>query len=105
MPGTFGSEKGDICSAIASRHLVELLYNGQLRLIEPYSHGFSSDGREMLVGFQRAGGSDSGQVEGWKAMAVRRIERLVVLDVTFIPGREEYRAGGSKNIDAPHCEI
>lgn len=95
----------EICGAIASRRLVELDYNGQHRLIEPYSHGFSSDGREMLVGFQRAGGSDSGQVEGWKAMAVERIERIAVVDVSFIPSRDDYRAGSSKNIDDLHCEI
>lgn len=40
-----------ICSATASRRLLELLYNGQRRLIEPYSHGFSRAGQEMLVGF------------------------------------------------------
>jgi len=95
----------DICCAIARHRLLELVYNGQPRLIEPYSHGFSSDGQEMLVGFQRAGGSESGQVEGWKAMAVDRIERLVVVDVSFIPSRGDYRAGRSKNIDVLHCEI
>lgn len=95
----------DICRAISSRHLLELEYNGQRRLIEPYSHGFSSDGREMLVGFQRAGGSDSGQIEGWKAMAVERIKGLAMVDVSFIPAREDYRAGSSKNIDDPHCGI
>jgi hypothetical protein len=95
----------EICSAIARRRLVELVYNGQQRLIEPYSHGFSSDGREMLVGFQRAGGSDSGQTEGWKALAVERIERLALVDVSFIPSRDDYRAGSSKNIDDRHCEI
>lgn len=95
----------DICRAISSRRLLELDYNGKRRLVEPYSHGFSSDGREMLVGFQRSGGSDSGQIEGWKAMAVDRIEHLVVVDVSFIPARNDYRAGSSKNIDDPHCEI
>lgn len=100
-----GSVSGDICDAIASRRLLEVVYNGQPRLIEPYSHGFSSDGQEMLVGFQRAGGSDSGQVRGWKAMAVGRIERLMVVDVSFIPGPADYRAGRSKNIDDLHCEI
>lgn len=95
----------DICKAIAARRLLELRYNGQHRLVEPYSHGFSSDGTEMLVGYQRDGGSDSGQTEGWKAMAVDRIERLVVVDVSFIPTRQDYKAGHSKNIDDLHCEV
>jgi hypothetical protein len=94
-----------ICKAIASRRLVELVYNSQRRLIEPYSHGFASDGREMILGFQRAGGSDSGQTEGWKTLAVERIERIALVDVSFIPGRVDYRAGSSKNIDDLHCEI
>jgi hypothetical protein len=97
--------RSDICMAIRSHRLLELEYNNRRRVIEPYSHGLSGDGREMLVGFQRAGGSESGQVEGWKAMAVGRIERLVVLDVTFIPSRADYRAGGSKNIADLHCEV
>lgn len=95
---------GDICTAILGHRLLELDYNERRRVIEPYLHGMSGDGREMLVGFQRAGGSESGQVEGWKAMAVDHIERLVVLDVTFIPSRADYRAGRSKNIADLHCE-
>lgn len=96
---------GDICKAIRSHRFLELDYNDRRRVIEPYSHGLSGDGREMLVGFQRVGGSESGQVEGWKAMAVDRIEQLVVLDVTFVPDRTDYRAGGSKNIVDVHCEV
>jgi hypothetical protein len=105
VPGGDDVITSEICRAIAGRRLVELDYNGRRRLIEPYSHGFSSDGREMLVGYQRAGGSDSGQIEGWKALAVERIERLALVDVSFIPSRVDYRAGSSKNIDELHCEI
>jgi hypothetical protein len=43
-----------VCDAIRRRRLLELTYRGAVRLVEPYSHGVSHDGRQILVAYQRA---------------------------------------------------
>lgn len=73
-------------------------------MVEPYSHGFSPDGRETLVAYQRAGDSSSGHKEGWKAFHVDEIDHVVLMDVPFVVNQPGYRAGGqSKNLSEIHC--
>ena len=93
-----------ICQAISHRRLLDVTYRGRLRLVEPYAHGVSRDGREMLVAFQRVGGSASGQGEGWKAFHVDEVEELRIVDVPFVVNQPGYREGGhSKNLTEVHC--
>lgn len=93
-----------ICEAIGRRRLLDVTYHGSARLVEPYAHGVSPAGREMLVGFQRMGGSASGQGLGWKAFRVDEIEELRVLGIPFVVNRPGYREGGhSKNLSEVHC--
>jgi hypothetical protein len=93
----------DLCSAIASRHLLALRYKGKDRLVEPYCHGFAADGREMLVAFQREGESASGQEAGWKAMVIADLEHVELLDVPFVASRADYNPDYSKNLARVHC--
>lgn len=93
-----------LCEAIKSRRLLEITYRGGLRLVEPYSHGFSRERREVLVAFQRTGESDSGHVQGWKAFHVDEMGEVVILDVPFMVNQAGYRGGGySKNLGEVHC--
>lgn len=93
-----------LCEAIERRRLLEASYGGGVRLIEPYSHGFSRDGREILVAFQRAGASSSGHGEGWKAFNADDLVEVEMLDIPFVVNRADYRAGGlSKNLADVHC--
>lgn len=93
-----------ICTAIRRRYLLDVTYRGRRRVIEPYSHGVSRDGREILVAFQKAGDSASGHGEGWKAFHVDELDEVVDLDVPFVANQVGYRAGGqSKNLVQVHC--
>lgn len=93
-----------ICNAIRRHRLVDVTYLGGSRLVEPHAHGFSAQGREMLVAFQRAGHSASGRVEGWKAFDVDELRDLTVLHTPFVANMTGYRAGGhSKNLSEVHC--
>lgn len=95
--------RAELCSAIAERHLLALRYKGKDRLVEPYSHGFAADGREMLVAYQRGGDSESGQQTGWKAMVVADLHQLQRLDVPFVASRADYNPDYSKNLVRVHC--
>lgn len=105
MVGPMPFEPEALCEAISKREVVRLTYRGVSRLIEPYLHGFASDGTEMIMGYQRDGGSSSGQRSGWKAMRVGQIEILRLTGITFIGSQLDYRPGGSKNIARVHCGI
>src|SRR5258708_60177 len=95
---------GMLCESIKRRCLLEVEYSGGVRVIEPYAHGLSRDGMEILVAFQRGGASSSGRTIGWKAFRADELDQVVVLDVTFLVNRTEYRAGGlSKNLVSVHC--
>lgn len=93
-----------VCYAIRRRRLLELAYRGEVRLVEPYSHGVSHDGRQILVAYQRAGGSSTGKSEGWKAFHVDEMDDVTVVDVPFVVNQPGYREGGaSKNLGEIHC--
>lgn len=91
-----------VCDAIRRRRLLRLTYLGAERIVEPYLHGVRNNDTEVLVCFQRSGGSSSGATTGWKALHVGDIEALEVTDITFVgvePGFNPY----GYNITKLHC--
>jgi hypothetical protein len=50
-----------ICEAIGDRAVVRFSYGGGSRTVEPYCHGMSSTGTEVLRGYQTGGYSSSGK--------------------------------------------
>lgn len=95
---------GALCEGVEGRRLISLSYRGRNRLVEPYCHGFSPDGTEFLVAFQRSGESSSGQPTGWKGFVVAELADIEVLGIPFVIDRPDYRPGGrSKNIVKVHC--
>ena len=98
-------EHGD-GTAVSRRLLISARYrSGELRLLEPYGHGTNSHGEETLVAFQRAGDSSAGKGEGWRAFTVAALSDLAVLDVPFIPTRDDYVPGRSYNLHEVHCFV
>lgn len=81
-----------ITTAIETKTLLELRYNGYSRIVEPYAYGRDKSGDEVLRCFQVRGGSVSGEKEGWKLLKVREIFSLHGTKETFNP-RPEYRRG------------
>lgn len=79
----------ELCTAIAERRLIAFSYDGGHRLVEPYCHGISIVGNEVLRGFQVSGYSASGQL-GWKLFEVSKIISLTVLSTGFAPPRPDY---------------
>jgi hypothetical protein len=95
-----------ICAAIERRVLLSARYRlGEPRVLEPYGHGTNSRGIETLLAFQRAGESRTGESEGWKAFVVGDLSDVVLLDVLFLPTRNDYVPGQSYNLTEVHCYI
>lgn len=92
-----------ICSAITSRHVLELRYHGYSRLVEPYAYGRDKNGEELLRCYQRSGGSESGQGIGWKLLKIADIYSTHSQITNFVP-HHEYRRG-DKAMAYIFCEV
>ncbi|MGH0029425.1 MAG: WYL domain-containing protein [Myxococcota bacterium] len=92
-----------ICAAIARRQVVEFVYSGTLRTVEPYTHGYSSAGNEVFRGYQTGGLSKSGRQQGWRLFRVDEISALRATGETFQPNRSDYNPN-DRTIDV-HCSV
>jgi bifunctional DNA-binding transcriptional regulator/antitoxin component of YhaV-PrlF toxin-antitoxin module len=68
--------------AIAHRRLVQLVYKGQQRLVEPHDYGLRNNEAQLLV-FQKSGGSSV----GWRSLKLAEMSDFQVLETTFPGGR------------------
>lgn len=85
-----------LLKAIATRHLVQLDYNGSTRIVEPHIYGIDTRGHETLSAYQVAGGSLSGEGTGWKTFEIARAEDIRLLASHFTKPRREYNPGDAK---------
>jgi hypothetical protein len=74
--------------AIACRRLVQLTYDGRVRVLEPHDYGIHKSAPRLLA-YQVRGGSAHANNggRGWKLLTVSKIESFVVLDEMFRGGR------------------
>ncbi|MNS48274.1 hypothetical protein D3C72_808390 [compost metagenome] len=79
-----------IISAINSKFVISFSYNGETRIVEPHCFGSTKSGSSVLRAFQTAGGSSSGDSEGWKLFTVEKMENIECTDETFKGPREGY---------------
>jgi hypothetical protein len=100
MPAKFLSGRGKlrplgvsvpIPDAIATKRLLQFIYDGYPRTVEPHTYGIDASGRLALVAFQVAGGSRSGEDVGWKTFRGSEMRDVVVLEHHFPVPRPEYR--------------
>ncbi|VVB89181.1 Uncharacterised protein [uncultured archaeon] len=79
-----------ICSAIRSKQTISFDYNGGSRTVEPFCHGATAAGNEVLRGYQIIGYSISGIHSGWKMFRVSGISGLRITDKHFYAVRPGY---------------
>jgi hypothetical protein len=81
-----------ICYAISNRFVLEFRYAGGTRIVEPYRHGRSTAGNEVLRGYQVSGYSHSRNPSGWKLFDVAKMAELRSTGQTFPYNRPGYVA-------------
>jgi hypothetical protein len=72
-------------TAIQEKRLIELVYNGKRRILEPHDYGIHK-GSEKLLGYQVAGESSS-KLPNWRWMEIERISDVRLLEHRFRGGR------------------
>ena len=92
-----------ICEAIRQRARLQFVYNGRSRVVEPYCHGVSTKGADVLRAIQVRGASSSGFGFG-KLWYIENMEDLRMLDETFTPDDPNYNPDDSA-MKQIHCRI
>lgn len=74
-----------VTNAINKRRVLNVIYDGYNRTVEPHTYGINSAGHEALSCYQVGGGSASGNPEGWKMLLISKLDRAELTNETFIP--------------------
>ena len=69
--------------AILDHRVVEFAYQGYHRTVEPYLVGLHEAGEPLLLGYQTAGGSQSGEIPGWRTFVTTAVGDVTVTDRSF----------------------
>ena len=77
---TFGER---LVLAVLDHRVARVRYQGRDRVIEPQLIGIHEAGEPMLVAYQTAGGSQSGDVPGWRTFITTSVEDVEVTDQRF----------------------
>lgn len=72
----------EICTAIQNKLIVEFMYNGKRRIVEPHIIG-RCNGKIQVLGYQIEGQSSSGALPQWRRFEVPIITRFHITDQCF----------------------
>lgn len=83
--------------AIQSKKLVEFMYSGHLRVVEPHVLGVNS-GVTQLLGYQVGGDSSSGSIPEWRRFDIPKMSDLSISSESF-SGRRPFPSGKHSSWD------
>jgi hypothetical protein len=100
MPETLeitGTER--LVRAVLEHRVVHFRYHGQARTVEPKLIGLHEAGEPMLVGYQTGGGSNSGELPGWRTFITTAIDEVEVTEDRFDGGRGDLNLAAQPMIE------
>ena len=71
-----------IINAVKQKKVIEFIYDGEIRVVEPHCYGLTTKGNEAIRAYQIAGYSSSGTM-GWKLYDLSKVEDIQVHDEVF----------------------
>ncbi|MBV6449198.1 hypothetical protein [Nitrosomonas sp.] len=86
-----------IKQTISAKKLIEFVYGGHRRLIEPHILGVNG-GVTQVLGYQVGGSSSSGGIPEWRRFDLRRMSSLKPTSGSF-PGRRPLPSGKHSSWD------
>jgi hypothetical protein len=92
-----GATIGETLVQGALQHrVVELVYHGSRRSVEPYLVGIHQAGEAILLGYQTAGLGRSGDVPGWRTFIIAEVAEAVLTDRSFVALRPDFNRNDSR---------
>ena len=85
--------------AILDHRIVEFVYQGYRRTVEPYLLGLHEAGEPILLGYQTAGASHSGDVPGWRTFITTAIGEVDITDRSFTGPRSDFNPYAHSMLD------
>jgi hypothetical protein len=85
--------------AILEHRVVEFGYHGYRRTVEPYLVGLHEAGEPLLLGYQTAGGSQSGEIPGWRTFVTTGIDHVEVTERSFAGPRSDFNPYGESMLE------
>jgi predicted DNA-binding transcriptional regulator YafY len=92
-----------LLAAIRQKHLVQFVFKGNERIVEPHDYGVQNKVARLLA-YQVGGVSSSGGLPDWRNFNVANISSLVMLDGTF-PGNRPAPSGKHKPWDVLFARV
>ncbi|BDX37996.1 hypothetical protein CYCD_13510 [Tenuifilaceae bacterium CYCD] len=81
-----------ICEAIRERLLIEFIYDGQIRIVEPYILGVHKDtSSKVLLAYQVGGHIENENAPLWKLYKVEKMGKMKLTEDTFSKLRKGYK--------------
>lgn len=82
--------------AVLERRPVRFDYHGLRRTVEPHLVGIHEAGEAMLVGYQTAGASQSGEVPGWRTFILAEIGDPALEEGRFAGPRPDFNPAAER---------
>lgn len=92
------------CEALNSGHCLEINYDGYERTVEVHAVGYTSKRNLVMRVWQVRGGSESGEVTGWKLMSLDKANSMNISDEKSQAPRAGYKSGDSA-MEEIICEL
>ncbi|HXE57238.1 MAG TPA: hypothetical protein VNK43_04495 [Gemmatimonadales bacterium] len=90
-----GAATGELLvQAIQERRLVSFVYGGHRRVVEPHLLGLHAAGEAVLSAYQTQGGSETGDLPGWRTFVLAEVGQVDLLERRFGEARPGYDRDG-----------
>jgi hypothetical protein len=93
-----------ICNAIRERRVIDVVYDGHTRTVEPHIVWQTKDDDYVLDGWQIGGHSDSDTDPPWRRFPFAKIESAALRDETFSGHRSIYNPHSDRYTDI-YCRL
>jgi hypothetical protein len=87
-----------ICTAVRQKKTARFGYEGASIIAEPFCVGVSTDGKEVMKGFQIAGGAS-----GWRLYEIAKMQNFDITKLTFGLTRQGFKA--EENMKSVECKV
>lgn len=85
--------------AILEHRPVTFAYHGLQRTVEPYLLGIHEAGEPLLLGYQTAGFSHSGEPPGWRTFITTEIHHVELTDSHFECRKVDYESAAQPMLE------